>query len=135
MRTAKNLRRHSCMSKNTETKRETAGRSIETLHNASPFSQGCQLIIRRAPEDIFGGDCSRIARIRTVLDEVVLSDMNCQDQRALNLAFNSANILCFEVSTYLSCLPRSVHAQRLVIHGRSMETYSNYVQQALVLSL
>ena len=32
-------------------------------------------------KDVFGGDCSRIARIRTVLDEVVLSDMNCNDQR------------------------------------------------------
>ena len=83
----------------------------------------CDSVI--SPKDIFGGDCSRIARIRTVLDEVVLSDMNCQDQRALNLAFNSANILCFEVGTFLSCLHRSVHAQRLVIPGRSTETYSN----------
>ncbi|CAK9076496.1 unnamed protein product [Durusdinium trenchii] len=36
---------------------------------------------RQQLADIFGGDCSRIARIRTVLDEVVLSDMNCNDQR------------------------------------------------------
>ncbi|CAE7317926.1 unnamed protein product [Symbiodinium sp. CCMP2592] len=36
---------------------------------------------RQQLADIFGGDCSRIARIRTVLDGVVLSDMNCNDQR------------------------------------------------------
>ncbi|CAE7683148.1 Tmod2 [Symbiodinium sp. CCMP2456] len=36
---------------------------------------------RQQLADVFGGDCSRIARIRTVLDGVVLSDMNCNDQR------------------------------------------------------
>lgn len=36
---------------------------------------------RQQLADIFGGDCSRIARIRTVLDGVVLSGMNCNDQR------------------------------------------------------
>lgn len=47
-------------------------------------------------KDIFGGDCSRIARIRTVLDEVVLSEMNCQDQRVLTLDFDVHGLWRFQ---------------------------------------
>jgi len=57
---------------------------LKTLEDARDFMT---TMVKKTSEnrqelaDIFGGDCSRIARIRTVLDEVVLSDMNCQDQR------------------------------------------------------
>jgi len=57
---------------------------LKTLEDARDFMT---MMVTKTSEnrqqlaDIFGGDCSRIARIRTVLDEVVLSDMNCQDQR------------------------------------------------------
>ncbi|CAJ1382681.1 unnamed protein product [Effrenium voratum] len=57
---------------------------LKTLEDARDFMNSMVAATnqnRQELADIFGGDCSRIARIRTVLDAVQLSDMNCNDQR------------------------------------------------------
>lgn len=81
---------HQNQRKPTTVSSHTAGNMLGNSCKNTCFPGLCQ---KRGPfkikasassKDIFGGDCSRIARIRTVLDEVVLSDMNCNDQRVVS---------------------------------------------------